>query len=186
MRITTSADAADALDDLAQQAEAVLHAAAVRVGSLIGPGLEELVQEIAVGRVEAALKEVDVKDAAALCRLAVRLESEGVPKKATESVWRLALVADGECAEARRALGMQKIDGVWLTEEQAAEVRKRKYEKEMAAKGYVFREGKWVRPDDVKEFSETACARGSLGRFPATEVMALAMAHAERLVKFGA
>jgi len=46
--------------------------------------------------------------------------------------------------------------------------------------------GKWVRPDDVKEFSETACARGSLGRFPATEVMALAMAHAERLVKFGA
>ncbi len=108
---------------------------------------ERVLTEWGRGRVEAALKEVDVKDAAALCRLAVRLESEGVPKKATESVWRLALVADGECAEARRALGMQKIDGRWLTEEQAEEVQRQKYEKEMAAKGYVFREGKWVRPD---------------------------------------
>ncbi len=46
--------------------------------------------------------------------------------------------------------------------------------------------GKWVRTDRVKEFSESACAMGSLGRFPGTEVMALAMAHAERLTKFGA
>jgi 2,3-bisphosphoglycerate-independent phosphoglycerate mutase len=44
----------------------------------------------------------------------------------------------------------------------------------------------WCRPDDVTEFSERACAKGSLGRFPALDIMPLAMAHALKLVKFGA
>ena len=44
----------------------------------------------------------------------------------------------------------------------------------------------WCRPDDIAKFSERACARGSLGRFPALEVMPLAMAHALKLTKFGA
>jgi len=44
----------------------------------------------------------------------------------------------------------------------------------------------WCRPDDVAEFSERACAKGSLGRFPALDIMPLAMAHALKLVKFGA
>lgn len=46
--------------------------------------------------------------------------------------------------------------------------------------------GKWCRRDPISAFSEIECARGLLGRFPATEVMALALAHAERLSKFGA
>ena len=46
--------------------------------------------------------------------------------------------------------------------------------------------GKWGRRDAVQAFSETECAKGSLGRFPATEIMALALANAERLTKFGA
>jgi 2,3-bisphosphoglycerate-independent phosphoglycerate mutase len=45
---------------------------------------------------------------------------------------------------------------------------------------------KWCLPDDVPEFSERACAAGALGRFPATQVMPLALAHALRLEKFGA
>jgi 2,3-bisphosphoglycerate-independent phosphoglycerate mutase len=45
---------------------------------------------------------------------------------------------------------------------------------------------KWCRPDRVEEFSESACVSGGLGRFPATEVMPLAMAHARKLTKFGA
>lgn len=44
----------------------------------------------------------------------------------------------------------------------------------------------WCRPDKVREFSETACASGALGRFPATQVMLLAMANALKLTKFGA
>ena len=45
---------------------------------------------------------------------------------------------------------------------------------------------KWCRADHVREFGETACASGSLGRFPAVEVMPLAMANALKLTKFGA
>ncbi len=45
---------------------------------------------------------------------------------------------------------------------------------------------KWCRPDRVQEFSEPACSSGALGRFPAVEVMPLAMANALKLAKFGA
>jgi len=45
---------------------------------------------------------------------------------------------------------------------------------------------KWCRPDDVTEFSERACLTGGMGRFPATEIMPLAMANALKLAKFGA
>jgi len=45
---------------------------------------------------------------------------------------------------------------------------------------------KWCRADHVHEFGETACASGGLGRFPAVEVMPLAMANALKLTKFGA
>jgi len=44
----------------------------------------------------------------------------------------------------------------------------------------------WCRPDDVKEFSESACISGGLGRLPATDIMPLAMANALKLTKFGA
>jgi 2,3-bisphosphoglycerate-independent phosphoglycerate mutase len=45
---------------------------------------------------------------------------------------------------------------------------------------------KWCRPDRVDRFSEQACISGGLGRFPATQIMPLAMAHALKLNKFGA
>ncbi len=45
---------------------------------------------------------------------------------------------------------------------------------------------KWCRADHVREFGETACASGGLGKFPAVEVMPLAMANALKLTKFGA
>ncbi len=45
---------------------------------------------------------------------------------------------------------------------------------------------RWCRPDSASEFAESACASGGLGRFPATQVMPLAMAHALKLTKFGA
>lgn len=45
----------------------------------------------------------------------------------------------------------------------------------------------YCRPDGVKEFSERACLSGSLGsRFPAKDLMLLALANAQRLEKFGA
>jgi len=44
---------------------------------------------------------------------------------------------------------------------------------------------RWCRAD-VTEFSERACARGSLGRLPALAVMPLALANALKLTKFGA
>jgi len=45
---------------------------------------------------------------------------------------------------------------------------------------------KWCRPDLVTEFSERACISGGLGRFPAVDIMTLAMANALKLDKFGA
>ncbi|MFO7997326.1 MAG: 2,3-bisphosphoglycerate-independent phosphoglycerate mutase [Dehalococcoidia bacterium] len=45
---------------------------------------------------------------------------------------------------------------------------------------------KWCRSDNVVEFSERACLAGGMGRFPATEIMPLAMANALKLDKFGA
>ena len=44
----------------------------------------------------------------------------------------------------------------------------------------------WCRPDKVEEFSESACTSGGLGRFPAVDIMPLAMANALKLTKFGA
>jgi len=42
------------------------------------------------------------------------------------------------------------------------------------------------RPDDVKEFTETACICGGLGQFEARYLLPLALGHAGRLQKFGA
>ena len=43
-----------------------------------------------------------------------------------------------------------------------------------------------IRPDLETEFGERVCARGGLGTFPATDIMSLALAHTERLEKYGA
>ncbi|MFC2021601.1 2,3-bisphosphoglycerate-independent phosphoglycerate mutase [Chloroflexota bacterium] len=50
----------------------------------------------------------------------------------------------------------------------------------------VLLHSRWCRPDTVDEFSESACILGGLGRFPATQIMPLAMANALKLTKFGA
>jgi 2,3-bisphosphoglycerate-independent phosphoglycerate mutase len=50
----------------------------------------------------------------------------------------------------------------------------------------VLLHSKWCRPDRVGEFNETACIMGGLGRFPAIQIMPLAMANALKLAKFGA
>ncbi len=46
--------------------------------------------------------------------------------------------------------------------------------------------GEYVRRDGVEKFGETACAGGSLGILPGTEIMSLAMAFAGKLEKYGA
>ena len=44
--------------------------------------------------------------------------------------------------------------------------------------------GQYVRADDMAEFGERACARGSLGVLPAKDIMPLALANAQRIAKF--
>jgi 2,3-bisphosphoglycerate-independent phosphoglycerate mutase len=44
----------------------------------------------------------------------------------------------------------------------------------------------WCRADHVKEFSESACVSGGLGRLHSTDIMPLAMANALKLTKYGA
>ncbi|MBI2848463.1 MAG: 2,3-bisphosphoglycerate-independent phosphoglycerate mutase [Chloroflexi bacterium] len=50
----------------------------------------------------------------------------------------------------------------------------------------VLLSSQWCRPDKVKEFSESACIGGGLGRIQATQIMPLVMANALKLMKFGA
>ena len=45
---------------------------------------------------------------------------------------------------------------------------------------------RWCRPDRLAKFGETACREGSLGVIPATHLMPLALAHAQKLTKYGA
>ncbi|MCF8131268.1 MAG: 2,3-bisphosphoglycerate-independent phosphoglycerate mutase [Deltaproteobacteria bacterium] len=44
----------------------------------------------------------------------------------------------------------------------------------------------WCRPDGVREFSESACLNGGIGRLAAVHIMPLLMANALKLKKFGA
>ncbi len=50
----------------------------------------------------------------------------------------------------------------------------------------ILLHSRWCRPDSVKQFSESACLSGGLGRFPAKHIMSLAMANALKLTKYGA
>ena len=43
-----------------------------------------------------------------------------------------------------------------------------------------------VRPDGITKFGERACAAGSLGIFPAKDIMPIALANAGRIAKYGA
>lgn len=45
---------------------------------------------------------------------------------------------------------------------------------------------KFCRPDGIEAFTERECAKGCLGRFPTRNLMALALANALRLTKYGA
>lgn len=47
-------------------------------------------------------------------------------------------------------------------------------------------QGRLGRPDGSRSFGESECARGSLGRFPAIQILPMALATAGRLKKFGA
>ncbi|MBI2863297.1 MAG: phosphoglycerate mutase, partial [Chloroflexi bacterium] len=44
----------------------------------------------------------------------------------------------------------------------------------------------YCRPDGLQVFSEAACRSGSLGSFPAVDIMPLALANALKLSKYGA
>ena len=50
----------------------------------------------------------------------------------------------------------------------------------------VLLHSRHCRSDEARAFSERECAKGALGRLPATEIMPLAMANALRLRKYGA
>jgi 2,3-bisphosphoglycerate-independent phosphoglycerate mutase len=50
---------------------------------------------------------------------------------------------------------------------------------------FVLR-SRWCQADRADAFNERDCQKGSLGLFAATEIMPLAMAHAERFTKYGA
>lgn len=51
---------------------------------------------------------------------------------------------------------------------------------------FLFHAKEYVRHDGTEGFNEKGCAHGTLGTFPAKEVLSLALAHTNRLTKYGA
>jgi 2,3-bisphosphoglycerate-independent phosphoglycerate mutase len=51
---------------------------------------------------------------------------------------------------------------------------------------FLFHAKEYVRADGAEGFNEKACAHGTLGTFHAKEVLSLALAHTNRLAKYGA
>ncbi|MEX0749986.1 MAG: 2,3-bisphosphoglycerate-independent phosphoglycerate mutase [Dehalococcoidia bacterium] len=51
---------------------------------------------------------------------------------------------------------------------------------------FLFHAKEYLRHDHSEGFNEKACANGTLGTFPAKEILSLALAHAGRLTKYGA
>ncbi|MCX7703592.1 MAG: hypothetical protein N2234_05780 [Planctomycetota bacterium] len=98
-------------------------------------------------RVDSALKGVDRSDSKALVLLALKLRSEGVPEVYLRVIFEMALLYDGECFEARLALGMQLFEGQWLFSSQVDFILRRREDERMARSGYIYLNGKWVRPD---------------------------------------
>lgn len=50
----------------------------------------------------------------------------------------------------------------------------------------VLLSSRWCRPDGAPAFSERGCLQGGLGRLRGKQILPLALAHAQRLTKFGA
>jgi 2,3-bisphosphoglycerate-independent phosphoglycerate mutase len=50
----------------------------------------------------------------------------------------------------------------------------------------VLLASRWCRPDAAQGFSERECLGGGLGHLRGKDILPLALAHAERLTKFGA
>jgi len=98
-------------------------------------------------RVEASLKEVDRTDAKALVTLAIRLREDGVPETYLRVLFEMALLQDPDCFQARISLGMQFWEGHWLFKSQVDAILKQREEERLASSGYVYVNGKWVRPD---------------------------------------
>jgi len=87
----------------------------------------------------AALAQDDVSGHLALARWC---RQQGLTREARYH-FELVVALDPDNAEARRALGHEKVDGRWLTHDQA-----------MAAKGLVRYKGRWLEPAEAERLSK--------------------------------
>jgi hypothetical protein len=102
-----------------------------------------------IRRMEDPLKELDrkapgVRDAAGYYDLGSWAKGKGLSTRANE-LFRKAIDLDPDHEGARRALGYQKFEGRWLTEDET-----------MAAQGYVKHEGRWLKRETVELLIEQA------------------------------
>jgi hypothetical protein len=102
-----------------------------------------------IRRTEDPLKELDrrvpeVKDAPGYYELGQWAKKKGLTTRANDLL-RKAIALDPDHEEARRALGYQKHEGRWLTEDEVMSVR-----------GYVRHEGRWLKRETVELLLEQA------------------------------
>lgn len=103
-----------------------------------------------VERRKGALKD---KDTAGWIDYAQWLDRQAGFSRDAREAWERVVGLEPENATARARLGYRKVDGKWLTEEQA-----------MAAQGLVLQNGRWVRPEEKRAAEETAAAKAADGR----------------------
>ncbi len=92
---------------------------------------------------------VDKKDAAALMALAEWAREQGLTRE-RKTVLRAVIAADPEHVAAHKALGHVRVDGEWMSKQDAARAKADREAADKRAKGMVRYKGEWVTREEME------------------------------------
>ena len=92
-----------------------------------------------------------------LYKVATWASQKYLPENTREDLLKRIIGLDPEHAGARGDLGQVKYQGRWMSAAEAKKLEARDFAVGMRAKGYIFLQGEWVKPEEakIKEYIET-------------------------------